>query len=500
MGQRVTWGVIAILLLPTSACGVEELDPPCMVSEQSTEVLYPHGDRLDVLFVIDSSEAMAPHRELLDQELPKMIEALVTGDYDPDDNYGPYAAPDVHIGIVSADMGDGVPDADSMGCSEHGDEGALRASDACAAAAEPFVWHYPGYHDDDASIATAQCNAVLEPGCSVAQPLEAALAALTEQPLPGFLRDAQGTGTSLIVVVFITAQDDCSLAHSLSDRPTPATCAADPSVTHAINRYVQGLRALRPDHETLVRTLTIAGIPQDLLVTADGMRRDQWFEGPSKEELLSDPRMQANVGRDGVSLEPACTRGGASAAPARRLVELASSLVPGESAVLQSICAEGWTEALERVLEGQPPGYKIGQLCLQRELPRDSDGLSDCRVHWTLPVWSDPAHPRTPSRCEERAFLRRVQREPLGGAGVVCEVRQVSVEHGATGTHVGSGDGFYIGDGATDPFVCEPGAQFLMFTEAARVPAGVRVQLTCSDTALLGEPAIGEPSCEAQTP
>jgi hypothetical protein len=508
--SRAHWQIarsigVALVALAT-ACADSALEPPCAVSELSTEVFSPHGDRFDVLFAIDNSEAMAPHRELLEQELPKMIEALVTGDFDPTDAYGPYVTHDVHIGFVSSDMGDGVSDQDGGSCSEGGDKGTLHTGTACGAQDEPFVWHFPGYHDADASIATAQCNAALEPGCSVAQPLEAALSALTPRiPEDGFVRGAGQLGLSTILIVFITAQDDCSLALAGDEEtPSPAACATDAALTHAVERYVDGLRALRPGHESMVRTLTIAGIPQDLLVTPQGWPLERFGRPPSAEALLADPRMQVRVARDGGSLEPACRRGEASAAPARRLVEVARGL----SSTLHSICAEGWTEALQRVLEGPGvPGKMLSELCLD-ERARDSEGLADCRVYWTLPEWSDPAHPATPSRCEERAFLRAVEGEGSDAlsTGARCEVRQVAVAQDAAGFHLGSGDGFYIDEGSEEALLtCPHGGARLAYTENARVPHGVRVRLECSDTAQHyrapdaepGGPAIGEP-CHAR--
>jgi hypothetical protein len=510
MVKRALRTIAGLTMVLASACADIDLEPPCAVSEHSTEVWYSHLDRVDVLFVIDNSEAMEPHRDLLEQELPQMIEALVTGDFDPTDDYGPDPVPDVHIGFVSTDMGDGVPDDDAEGCSEHGDEGALHTGQACGAQDEPFVWHFPGYHDADASIATAQCNAALEPGCSVAQPLESALTALSTRQLEGgFLRSAPQDGLSLIVVVFITAQDDCSSAPSSAGRLSAVRCARNHALTHAVDRYIDGLRALRVNNEALIRTLTIAGIPQDMLVSAEGRLRDPGdHDYPTTEALLADPRMQVRVARDGASLEPACRRGEASATPARRLVELAGRLHPGWPETLHSICAEGWTAALGRVVGG---AFIIGHRsapCLSREVARDSAGLTDCRVYWTLPPWSDPEQPLTPSRCEERPFLHAVEPEQAqeGSAGAMCEVRQVSVEHDATGLHLGSGDGFFIDDDSDDALqLCQGDTPLLAFTEAARVPDGVSVRVACSDTAQhyrapdaeAGAPAIGDP-CHAR--
>jgi hypothetical protein len=433
-----------------------------------------------------------------------MIEALVNSAA-PQGRYS-LASSDLHMGFVSSDMGDGVADGDATVCSERGDDGALHASESCGAREAPFVWHFGGYHDEEASIATAECNAMLEPGCSVPQPLESALSALSGND--GFVRSSPLTGLSLIVVVFITPQDDCSSAPSSAGRLSPVRCARNHALTHAVDRYIDGLRALRPGNEALIRTLTIAGVPQDLLLTAEGQPRDPSWDYPTTEEVLADPRMQVRLAEDGASLEPACTRGDARATPARRLIELAGRLHPSQPQALHSICEPGWADALRNVVHRPLSERTISGLCLPREIARDSEGLTSCKLYWTLPEWFDPEQPLTPVRCDERPFLREVDRAPAGepGDGAVCEVRQVSIAQDEAGFHVGSGDGFYIDDGSDEALrLCAYSRPMIAFTEGARAPSGVRLELVCSDTAQRyrapqsepSEPAIGDP-CHAR--
>jgi hypothetical protein len=475
-----------------SACAELAPTAPCAVSELSQEFAVTRIDRLDVLFVIDNSPAMEPHRPLLDQELPQMITALVSGDFDPTDAYVPTPVNDLHIGFVSTDLGDGIADGDREGCSTQGDQGALHMGKACSLQDAPFVWHFGGHHDAAASISTAMCNSALDSGCNVTQPLEAALTALSHD---GFLRSTPQLGLSMILVVFIAAQDDCSLARAPDARPSPFECASNPALTHALERYIDRLQALRSGNETLIRTLVIAGIPQDLLETAEGQPRDPAWDYPTTEQLLADPRMQVRVDEESLALAPACTRGEASAAPARRLVELSRRLNSRQPRPLHSICAEGWTDALYNVVGDSFAWLTRSAPCLPREVARDAEGLTSCRVYWTLPEWFDPQQPLTPSRCEDRPFLRAVEQDESGR--MVCELRQLSVVHDVAGFHVGSGDGFYIDDGSDDArMFCPARIPLLAFTEGARPPHGVTVRVACSNA----EPRYREPESDPGAP
>jgi hypothetical protein len=66
---------------------------------------------LDVLLVLDTSPAMAPQVDTLARSLPKMVEALRSKKIDNQ-------IPNVHIGVISADLGAGSYSA--FGCKPGG--------------------------------------------------------------------------------------------------------------------------------------------------------------------------------------------------------------------------------------------------------------------------------------------------------------------------------------------------------------------------------------------
>jgi hypothetical protein len=101
------------------------------------------------------------------------------------------------------------------------------------------------------------------------------------------------------------------------------------------DRYVDGLRKLRPHNENVIFA-AIAGVPADLLNSN---------AAPDYDTVLADSRMQNVVDDRGTpdtsddALWPSCTRSDDSSAyPPRRLVEVAKAF--GENGALGSLCAD----------------------------------------------------------------------------------------------------------------------------------------------------------------
>ena len=174
----------------------------------------PNRD-LDLLFVIDDSPSMADKQANLAANFPNFINVL---------NALPGGLPDVHLGVVTTDLGTkgtetapGPPigGVGSGGCSGTGKSGNLVTSGATVTGAfisdmrqsdGSRVRNYTG------NLATvfgtmAQVGAG---GCGFEQPLEAMKAALSNNPAnAGFLRPQ-----ALLAVVFLTDEDDCSIRSS----------------------------------------------------------------------------------------------------------------------------------------------------------------------------------------------------------------------------------------------------------------------------------------------
>lgn len=179
-------------------------------------------------------------------------------------------------------------------------------------------------------------------GCGYEQPLEAALKALSpassdidffastpahgDGANDGFLREG-----SVLAVLVVSDEDDCSSAEpalfdpdslAYSD-PYDLRCIRHPEVMRPLERYVDGLLALRDDPGRLVFSF-LGGVPPDL-------------EGKRWTEVLDDPRMDPTVSP--YRIPAVCHARDGGVAPAPRLLELAGRLeARGARGVPRSLC------------------------------------------------------------------------------------------------------------------------------------------------------------------
>ncbi|MEO8553852.1 MAG: hypothetical protein ABI678_27955, partial [Kofleriaceae bacterium] len=175
--------------------------------------------KIDILFVIDDSSSMADKQTNLKANFPNFINVL---------NTIQGGLPDVHIGVVTSDLG--TLGADGMtapgvggttgGCNGQGKAGALQVYGAStlvtgkyiadapgATTAAPRVTNYTGNLADAFKLmASAGAN-----GCGFEQHIEAAKKALQPSNVAnaGFLRPE-----AFLAVIFIADEDDCSMEHT----------------------------------------------------------------------------------------------------------------------------------------------------------------------------------------------------------------------------------------------------------------------------------------------
>jgi hypothetical protein len=206
----------------------------------------------------------------------------------------------------------------------------------------------------------------------------------------GFLRNDRTTGLSLIAIVVVTNEDDCSprttefLKHPSQyalDSPYRAQdvhlrCFYNPSLLYDVTaRYLYGFKQLRPGNEELVTFAAIVGVPPDLVSSAaldpidfsDSTSRDKFYD-----DVLNDSRMQqvvdpsTNPGQGTGQLTPSCARsdaaGNASTAfPPRRIVQLAKGF--GEAAIVQSICQDDFSPAMFNIINLMAKRMGTGNSC-----------------------------------------------------------------------------------------------------------------------------------------
>ena len=306
-----------IALLLTAACGGDDDGPTDTGAPPPTDTSRPPTDigdvemcrtalPVDMLWVIDNSNSMAEEQLNLAAAFPALIETLTNppdddGDGEPD--FPPVV--DLRTGIITTDMG--VADNSGViGCpSPIGDDGIMVSDSRAMGACDGFSLNgpkwlsfngsdIPTFNDGFSCLAQLGTN-----GCGLEQQLEASLKALTTHhgaggPHEGFLRT-----DSLVAIVYVTDEDDCSAADTSIFDPTPVAemtdgplgtrCAFHPEKLHPISRYVDAFRLLSLDRRGDVIVAAITGVPRAL--TEDPADVD--FDA-----VLGDERMQYRGERD----------------------------------------------------------------------------------------------------------------------------------------------------------------------------------------------------------
>jgi hypothetical protein len=176
--------------------------------------------KIDLLFVVDSSQSMADNQAQLAAHAKGAlfdVIAAAIGDM-----------PDLHVGVITPDLDPGVVIGDPS-CDDGGDGGTLQIG-ACTGITDSFLIDI----DDGAGGRITNYTGTLEDanvgvgGCGFEQPLAAIQTALTNPANTGFLRD-----DALLVAVVLTDEDDCSAAPDLFVDPGAPPLAGSYRCTHA---------------------------------------------------------------------------------------------------------------------------------------------------------------------------------------------------------------------------------------------------------------------------
>jgi hypothetical protein len=223
---------------PAIASGVTHIEIPLAVNRQ-----------LDVLFVINSSPGIASQRAKLLDSYRRFMEAL---------EFTRGGLPDLHIGVVTADVGTRGPADQGPGptigtgpgsCTSDGDRGELRRVAAIDGNFISDITVADGVHERNytGSLADAfqQLADVGDAGCTYVRPLEAARRALANNPAnAGFLRKDAALG-----IVVITNTDDCSFGSSdfTGGQLDRSRCTANAGSLVTVAEYVSFFKSLKID-------------------------------------------------------------------------------------------------------------------------------------------------------------------------------------------------------------------------------------------------------------
>ena len=198
-----------------------ECPPPIVTQDTPVRVAQNVKNKVDILFVIDNSPSMTPKQKELKNQFPGFMDKL--------DTFSPAW---YHIGVVTSDLGAGPMSLGNNACVPGGQGGKLQALPAVSASLtncshvgndtkSGMSANYIDYNQithtnnlptgQDVKTTFTCMASVGDTGCGFEHQLESAFRALkqdnadTATANQGFLRD-----DALLVVVFVTDEDDCS--------------------------------------------------------------------------------------------------------------------------------------------------------------------------------------------------------------------------------------------------------------------------------------------------
>jgi hypothetical protein len=394
---------------------------PATTGHSFRNIAFLNFAGLDLLLVIDSSASMAGEQEVLKMNLEAIIENLLDSQpsnvYGPDEEWFRYHRPvrDLHVGIVSTDLGTaghevpGCPDPAGDG------DGILLGGPQCPDNPSGILEYRDFETDngpclsyeereaiDDARLAQVTSGLLCTEGlgaggCGFEQPLEAALRALTIQTLPGGPNEGFLREQAMLLILFITDEDDCSVdlsypgSASIFDAPAPSgepdffQCYRHPEMLYPVERYVEKFNNIKGRPWQFMIGLVI-GVPPD---------RPECLGAESDlDACLASGAMQVSQDPDQpdrplLSCESAST--GASAYPPRRLVEFAREMAEAgesEDVAVASICGRDFLPVIAP---------------LARKLSEVLDYLS---YHYSIEILKDDSDPRgCTCKASCRAFL-----------------------------------------------------------------------------------------------
>jgi hypothetical protein len=372
------------------------------------------GRKLDLLFVIDDSNSMRREQEQLALHARRMIEIL---------EQLPAGRPDLHIGVVSTDVGAGcdraaVPagvmrnqpnpsgDPRLAGCTGPRDRYLIDSIDADSG---ERVTNYDG--ELPAAFA---CIATLGTGgCGFEAPLEAMRLALSPDTAEnaGFLRD-----DALLAIVLLTDEDDCSAFDPRLFGADTTVDGIDLGPRSGHRCFASGVRCDQPDPWALGPRTGCVPDDESAFVTpvADFVADLRALRNPDQlvvAGIMGAPGVIViRADDDEIAVAPTCRLGGGAGTGAETAfppVRTDAFLAAFEGSVRTSICAEDLAPAIEQIAT-----IILGRVwgsCIRGEVADvgTDDGLQlECAVTEIVAATSRSPRRRTVGACGTAAADR----------------------------------------------------------------------------------------------
>jgi hypothetical protein len=234
-------------------------------------------------------------------------------------------------------------------------------------------------------------------GCGFEQQLKAMRRSLAVNALPGRCNDGFLRNDSLLALLFVTDEEDCSVR---PDHPEMfdetrdlgnlnIRCFLHPEFVEPVEDYVAAFRALRPTGAKNVFLSMIVGVPPDSAECIGFGDQVTRCLDTAQMETRIDPAMTTQ-------LVPSCNTDMGIAFPPRRFVQLAVAW--GKNAYVDSICKTDWRDAMRAFAGRLQENLSNNYFCLADAPPFDGPTCtSTCRLIELLdedrPCAEDPLCP-----------------------------------------------------------------------------------------------------------
>ena len=534
------------LIATVSSCSQRSLEAlnPCTINGVVQNVPVNPQRALDLLIVIDDSPSMRDEQAKLQEQVPRLVNLLLTGGAAEPEAVGEFPAIEsLHVGIITPDMGystghrrtsspRGVDFNPTDACTRNngnGNAGLMQTSGLsgtgsdrtpCDAITPPEGTSYLNYPEANFTptdlVEDVRCLTGQDDGCGFEQQLEAILAsdpASGGNPAnSGFNRsDACSRSFSSQTRTIARRQTPvCSTSRSASEQSASRgrspraeelqfnlRCWEHARDFQEVQRYVDGIAKLKSDPSQVVFA-AITGIPEDSALDRENFATDEErYDALLAAAAMVEAPNPADADTQGQQLTPACiaTDGSGAAAPGRRIVETMKGLAEGNTGVgtvVESICAEDYAPALNAIVDRIAAALR--QLCLPRPLNRDSNDLVGCEVREVQPEGQT---------CAEAGRGREAEAVSVEDGREVCRVTQLPSDPSAG---VPTGQGWFYDDFTAETVgACSfnPEQQRVSFTENSAPVSGARIRFECLQAAPpqtedIGWPCAIEVDCNPQ--
>jgi hypothetical protein len=397
--RTLRWVVAGPALLVTLwACNATPLQKPDPLPEQQNDQYYevnPVRD-IDILFLIDDSPSMAEEQTNLRANFRAFMDEL---------KKIPGGLPNVHIGVVSSDLGAGSTPIGSGACARPGGaRGIFQTKPTCMLdASSRFISSFNNetMNNFQGDITQAfSCIADLGArGCGYEHQLQATRVALYEsitQENRGFLRE-----NAFLAIILITDEDDCSAETNSNlftdDAAFPGTTASfrcaqtghlcDGKAPPISEFSAQLDNCKANDGGRLIKVQDIVQSIRDLKKRPDQQILVSGIFGwPNTQNTMGHQYRYIRQGAQGIDLAPICQYRDGDAMPGLRLKQFVESF--GASGSFFSICQEDFTPALRQI--GEKLAAKLGNPCISAPVVDTNGSMAgvqpDCQVIDRIPA------------------------------------------------------------------------------------------------------------------